>query len=134
MKSIPQIQRYMTTQPISIEAEDTLLNAKKTMQTNHIRHLPVFDSGKLVGVISEKDIDAIQGFKGVELDEEKVKFVMTDHPYIVSSDTLLDEVCKNMAAEKIGSVLVQDNHKLIGIFTWIDALNAMSSLLETRLK
>jgi CBS domain-containing protein len=39
-----------------------------------------------------------------------------------------------MAAHKYGSALVVDNHKLVGIFTWVDALSAMHELLETRLK
>jgi CBS domain-containing protein len=59
---------------------------------------------------------------------------MTLSPIIVNIETKLDEVCLEMAEKKIGSVLIQDNHKLVGIFTWIDALKIMDELMNTRLK
>lgn len=133
-KAIPQIQRYMTTTPITVNGEQTLIFAKKTMKENGIRHLPVLEGGKLVGIISERDIDYIQNLKGVDLEIEKIENAMSESPYAVDTNTPLDEICKIMAADKIGSVLVTDNNKLVGIFTWIDALNAMSSLMATRLK
>ncbi|MBY0415734.1 MAG: CBS domain-containing protein [Bdellovibrionales bacterium] len=132
-KTIPKIQRYMTTTPLTINVELNLLHAKKVMQDHHIRHLPVMEHGEVVGIISEKDIDFIQTFSGVDLKSELVKNAMTSDPYIVETNAQLDEVCQYMAKNKFGSVLVQDNKKLVGIFTWIDALNAMSELLHTRL-
>jgi acetoin utilization protein AcuB len=132
-KAIPQIQRYMSTTPLTINSELTLINAKQYMQEHHIRHLPVMEQGHVVGILSEKDIDYIQTFKGVDLNKEKVEDAMTEDPYIVEADSHLDDVCEYMAKNKIGSVLVQDNKKLVGIFTWIDALNAMSELLHKRL-
>lgn len=132
-KPIPQIQRYMTAAPITIDSEASLQDAKSMMRSYNIRHLPVMENGNLVGIISERDIDVIQGFQGVKLSEEKVAYTMTSEPYVVSGEAHLDEVCIAMAADKMGSVLVSDNHKLVGIFTWIDALNAMGELLQTRL-
>lgn len=132
-KAIPQIQRFMSTNPFTINVELTLIQAKNFMLEHKIRHLPVLEDGRLVGIISEKDIDFIQSFQGVDLKTEKISNVMTPEPYVVNADSHLDEVCKYMAREKIGSVLVQDNKKLVGIFTWVDALNAMSELLHTRL-
>jgi acetoin utilization protein AcuB len=133
-KPIPQIQRYMTTEPLTINSDQNLLEAKNLMKDHDIRHLPVLSAGNLVGVISEKDISAIQGCRGVRLEEERVGYAMTSEPYKVDANTHLNEVCKVMAMDKIGSVLVMSNHKLVGIFTWIDALNAMSELMETRLR
>jgi predicted transcriptional regulator len=73
-------------------------------------------------------------FKGVDLKHETVSEAMSQDPVMVDANTLLDGVCRDMAEKKIGSVLVQDNHKLVGIFTWVDALLAMDELLKTRLK
>lgn len=132
-KAIPQIQRFMSTNPFTINGDLTLYHAKNFMLEHKIRHLPVLEKGVTVGIISEKDIDYIQSFKDVDLKVQTISSVMTSEPYIVNTDSHLDEVCKYMAANKIGSVLVQDNKKLVGIFTWVDALEAMNELLHTRL-
>jgi acetoin utilization protein AcuB len=132
-KSIPQVQRFMSTSPLTVNSDLTLLQAKQLMMDHSIRHLPVLEESHLVGIISEKDINFIQGFRGVDLKIEKVSSAMTSDPYVVQANSYLDEVCKYMSHNKIGSVLVQDNKKLVGIFTWVDALSAMSELLHTRL-
>ena len=129
----PMIQRFMTPSPITINVDLDLLHAKKIMQENHIRHLPVLEHGQIVGIISERDIDFIQTFHKLDLLEEKVRSAMSADPYIVDSDAHLDEVCYEMALKKYGSVLVQDNRKLVGAFTWVDALKAMSELIHMRL-
>ena len=133
-KAIPAIHRYMTTTPLTVNCEQSLMFAKQVMIDNKIRHLPVLNGGKIVGIISERDIDFVQNFKDVNLEIEKIEGAMTEDPYIVEASAHLDEVCERMAADKIGSVLVIDNKKLVGIFTWIDALRAMSELMQTRLK
>ncbi len=133
-KAIPQIQRYMTSSPITVNADQTLHYAKELMREHKIRHLPVLVHNELVGIISERDINFIQNFKGVVLETETIRSAMTSELYTVEADAHLDEVCQVMAANKWGSVLVQDNKKLVGIFTWIDALNAMGNLMSTRLK
>jgi len=133
-KSIPNIARYMTTVPHTIDTGCTIADAKKIMRDHNIRHLPVLSSSKVVGIITDRDITFIQAFKGVDSTVEKVDVAMTTNPYTVKIDTSLDEVCLIMAKNKYGSVLVEDNHKLVGIFTWVDALNATHDLLTTRLK
>lgn len=133
-KSIPNISKYMTTVPHTIDIESTIADAKKIMRFHEIRHLPVINAGKIVGIITDRDITFIQAFKGVDSTVEKVDQAMTIEPYTVKTDTPLDEVCQVMAEHKYGSVLVEDNHKLVGIFTWVDALRATHELLATRLK
>lgn len=134
MKSIPTISKFMTTTPLTIERNSTLAQAEKFMHTNKIRHLPVVEGEKIFGILSDRDVHTFMSFKGVDPNQEIVESVCTKDPYIVGHDTKLDEVCREMAKNKYGSVLVQDNKKIVGIFTWIDALKAMTELLETRLK
>lgn len=133
-KSVPQIQKFMTTCPFTVNGDQTLKFAQSLMKEHNIRHLPVLDDGALVGIISERDIDYISSYRGVDVGTEKVSQAMTRELYKVNAETELGEVCKLMASEKIGSVLVLDNKKLVGIFTWIDALMAMEELMTTRLK
>lgn len=130
-KAIPKIQSFMSAPPITINAELNLVHAKEFMHKNNIRHLPVLKHGNIVGIISEKDINLIESFKDIDLKKEKVSDAMTAEPYVVSSDAHLDQVCQEMARYKYGSVLVENNEKkLIGIFTWIDALNAMNEIIN----
>ncbi len=133
-KAIPTIQKFMSTAPHTIGADQTLAQAQKMMKEYSIRHLPVLESGVVVGIISEHDINFMLSFKGVDLKNEKVNQAMTTEPIMVEIEAPLDEICREMAERKMGSVLVQDNHKLVGIFTWVDALKSMDELLKTRLK
>jgi acetoin utilization protein AcuB len=134
MKSIPTISKYMTTVPHTIGAEQTLEKAEKMMSEYRIRHLPVLSGGKLVGVLSDRDLKIVESFKDVDPSKVRVDEAYTPQPYVASPEANLSEVCAEMVLHKYGSVLVVDNNKLVGIFTWVDALRAFDELLSTRLK
>lgn len=134
MKSIPFIEKYMTTTPHTIGADQTLAKAEIMMREYRIRHLPVLDGGKLTGIISDRDIKLIESLKDVDPEKVTVAEATTEDLYTVSPKTPLNEVCAEMALHKYGSVLVLDNKKLVGIFTWVDALEALNELLASRLK
>ena len=123
----------MTTTPLSVEKDSNLLEAAKLMQKNHIRHLPVTFMGKVEGVLSETDINLVQGIRDNDMEQMKVYECFTPNAYTVSPSAKLDEVANQMAENKYGCVPVVDNQKLVGIFTWVDALRATSELLHTRL-
>jgi acetoin utilization protein AcuB len=133
MKPIPTVQKYMSTSPYTIGGEQTLDTAEKVMAEHNIRHLPVLSGGALIGIISDRDIKIVESFKGVDATKTTVKEACSSEPYVVNFDTPISEVCGKMAANRYGCALVYDNHKLVGIFSWIDALNAFNQLLETRL-
>lgn len=133
-KPIPQIMKYMTTTPFTIEKDAPLLEAATLMQKHQIRHLPVLYKGKIDGILSSTDVALVRGLNGVEVENLKVYDCYTSNPYKVTPETTLDEVLEEMAERKYGCVLVNDNEHLVGIFTWIDALRATKTLLETRLR
>lgn len=133
-KPIPQIMKYMTTTPMSVEKDTPLLEAAALMQKHHIRHLPVLYRGKIEGVLSSTDVALIRGLHGVDIEKMKVYDCYTPNPYKVRPEAALDEVLDEMADKKYGCVLVNDNEHLVGIFTWVDALRATKTLLETRLR
>ena len=133
-KSIPTIQKYMTTSPYSIGKDQTVAAADKIMKENKIRHLPVQEDNKLIGIISERDVKFLQSFKDVDPTKVTIDSMYVDEVFTVEPDALLNEVCDVMAENKYGCTLITSNGKLVGIFTWVDALRAMSELLNTRLK
>ena len=133
MKSIPQIQKYMTPHPHTIGKGQPLSMAHDIMSTNQIRHLPVLDGGKLVGMISDRDLRLVESFKDVDPTKLKVEEAMTPTSYTVSPEAQLDEVAATMSEHKYGSAVVMQNSKVVGIFTTVDAMRALSELLRTRL-
>ena len=134
MKAIPSISKYMTTLPHTIGADQSLVKANQMMSELRVRHLPVLSGGTLVGVLSDRDVKLVESFKDVDPANVKVEEAFSPEPYIATPSSSLAEVCAEMARHKYGCALICDNHKLVGIFTWVDALNAFNELLSTRLK
>ncbi len=133
-KAIPTVQKYMTSVPKSIGFDRPLAHALETMRELRVRHLPVLKAGKLVGVLSDRDIKLVLGFNGTDAKTMTVDEAYSPDPYFTTPTTPLNEVVRHMADKKYGCAIVMDNDKLVGIFTEVDAFNALSELLETRLK
>lgn len=127
---MPPIGRYMTRQPWTIDRAATLTAAHELMRAHSIRHLPVTDAGKLVGIVSERDLHLIETFPDADPDDVHVEEAMTEHVYIASPKDDVAEVVERMADQKIGSVVVMTDASIEGIFTSIDALQVLASVLR----
>jgi acetoin utilization protein AcuB len=134
MKAIPTIQKYMSTTPHTIGAEQSLHKAHETMREHGIRHLPVMQGNQLVGIVSDRDVQLILAIDGADATKITVEDAMTQDVITVEPDASLDEVSDLMVERKAGSVVVMQNHRVVGIFTTIDGMRALSELLQTRLK
>ena len=132
-KSIPQIKKYMTTEVQTIGDEQPMSVAHHMMREQHIRHLPVLHDGKLIGVVSDRDLRLIETLQDVDPTKVAVSEAMTTDTYVVGPDAALDEVVARMAANKYGSAVVTDHGHVVGIFTTVDACSALADLLSTRL-
>ena len=131
-KPEPQVQKFMTTQPYSIDAGKTVAEAQAEMDRHGIRHLPVMEDGKLTGIISDRDIKLVTSLVDSEPALLRVKDICQEHPYIVDPQTHLGEVAGTMAEKRYGSALVVQNGKLVGILTLVDICSALVKILETR--
>lgn len=131
-KSIPKLTKYMTTTPFAINSEATLVEAMDMMKDKKIRHLPVMKAGKVFGLVSDRDLKSIFAYAGTNPKALRVGDVCTDEPYLTQPDALINEVASEMAARKVGSAVVVDNGKLVGIFTVTDACQALSDICEAR--
>jgi acetoin utilization protein AcuB len=132
-KPIPNLMKFMTTTPHSIGSEQSLATAQNMMKQHGIRHLPVMHGGQLRGILSDRDLKMAMGLTGVNAEKTTVDEIALEDAYLVHPDSKLNEVVKTMAEKRIGSALVVDNHKLVGIFTTTDALRAFDELMQTRL-
>jgi acetoin utilization protein AcuB len=133
-KSIPSVRKYMTTTPRSIGGDETIATASKLLKDHEIRHLPVLEGERLLGVLTDRDIKFVEGFRDVDTTTMTVAEAMVEEPYAVGPDTPLDEVTNTMAEQKYGCALVVQNTRVVGIFTTVDACRALSELLTTRLR
>lgn len=129
MKDLPSVEQYMTSFPHTIGRDQPLEIAKSMMREYGVRHLPVLEGGQLVGVITDRDIKMVETFKDVDSKTATVEEVLIEEAYMVTPTTPIDVVSKEMADNKYGCALVVDqNNKLVGIFSWVDGLRALSQL------
>jgi acetoin utilization protein AcuB len=123
------IERFMTRAPYTIGFHQTLAAAHRLMSDHGIRHLPVLESGKLVGMVSQRDLHLIETLRGVNPEEVEVNEAMTPTAYTVSPRSSLSKVASEMAEHKYGSAVVLEKDRVVGVFTTVDALRALFSLL-----
>ena len=129
-KSIPAIRKYMTTTPHSIGVDQTLGRAHTMMREHHIRHLPVLSGGRLVGIVTERDLHLVETMAGIDPHQVKVDEAMSSNVYAVPPDAPLDEVAREMAEHRYGCVVVMDHDTVVGIFTSVDAARTLAELLH----
>lgn len=115
----------MTKEPIIVETDDLLIRASHKMQSGGFRRLPVMSDGKLVGIITERDLREHRG----HLEQIKINGAMTEDPVTVSPATTLEEAAQIMLARQIGGLPVVADGKLVGIITASDILRAFLDVM-----
>jgi acetoin utilization protein AcuB len=96
------------------------------MRAYEIRHLPVLDGGKLVGVLSQRDVLLVETLRDVDPTKVPVEDAMSTEVYKTTPQASLIEVATAMADHKYGCAVVMEGTKLAGIFTTVDALRALT--------
>ncbi|MBX3197873.1 MAG: CBS domain-containing protein [Labilithrix sp.] len=119
----------MTPAPHTIGSDQKLALAHKVMREHRLRHLPVLRAGKLVGVLSERDLFFLETIAGVDIDIDAVSDAMSSDVYTAHPDDALRDVARTMAARRYGCAVVMDNGQLLGIFTATDALRHLAEAL-----
>ena len=124
------ISRYVSSVVVVIGPGQPLAEAIRLMRLHEVRHLPVVSKGKLVGLVSQRDVYLMRSLDPVDPSEVLVSEAMTSDPYTVEPDAPIDLVTREMARRKIGTALVTHNQTLLGLFTTTDALLALAALVE----
>ncbi len=132
MKDKPTILAVMTPFPHSIEEHKPVGAAKKMMEDDTLQHLAVTKNGKLVGLLTHRDIRLMEAIrKDMPEDTElQVKDVCERDPYVVDTHARLDHVALHMASAQLDSALVLREGKLAGIFTSVDACRVLGESLS----
>jgi CBS domain-containing protein len=121
-----QIANWMTRDPVCISPDDTLAKAKELMDAGRFRRLPVLEYGKLVGIITERDLRQHWSY----LDSTKVGSAMTPDPVTITPRTTAEDVARLLLLHKIGGVPVVENGKLVGIVSTSDLLRALLNVVR----
>jgi acetoin utilization protein AcuB len=132
MKHVPQLKLLMTPFPYSIDLTEDADSALALMQEHAVRHLPVTDSHRLVGVITDRDIKSLRAGKqaGDAGYNPDVRDMVIHDAYVVDINEPLDNVLLTMAERHIGSVLVTRKGNLAGVFTSTDACRGFGEHLR----
>jgi len=127
----PSIREHMTAGPITVQRRESVAASLKLMVDNGVRHLPVVDGEKLVGVVSERDLKIIENMESLDSAHVLVGDALTVAPYTVAPDVALSDVARQMAERRVGSAVVVEGDKVVGVFTTVDALEALAKLLDS---
>lgn len=124
------IDGYTSPCPVTVNENDNLTMAFSILEKEKFRHLPVVnDENMLVGILSERDLHALQDFSSLK--HPRVKDCMEEDVIAVQVGASLLDTAFLLSDKKIGSVLVRDaKGKLEGIFTTTDALNALIEIIR----
>jgi CBS domain-containing protein len=131
------VRDIMMGSPVTLKPEDTLHLANDVISLGRIRHIPVVDDGKLVGLLSERDLlgaaasalfRLTQKSKSALLKSVLIKDVMKKKVITVKPDTSIKETAHLMKEKKIGCVPVVTDGSLVGLVTTTDILRYVEDL------
>ena len=131
--SKPLVSDYMTSNPLTLSPEDTLLKALETMRLKGVRRIPVTVAGTLVGLITEGDLkraepsmltDSQEDFNRV-MEETPLSRIMIQNPITVTSETELLEAAETLYNTKYGALPVVSGGHVVGILTDNDLVHAL---------
>jgi acetoin utilization protein AcuB len=125
------VSSVMTAFPYTVESDAPIADARQFMRDQNIRHLPVTENGRLLGLVTDRDIKLVLGpdFDYPNESELSVGEVCDRDPYVVELSESLETVAKTMGARRIDSALIVDSGKLVGVFTGTDACRTLAKIL-----
>ncbi|MFK5950105.1 MAG: CBS domain-containing protein [Methylococcales bacterium] len=135
------VEELMTSHVFTVEPHDMIDRVFFLIHYEKVRHLPVIEKGKLVGMVSDRDMykalgpksnsNAIEANKtGTELHvvPKKVMNIMRRGITSISPDTLASDAAATMADQKVGALPVVRDNKLVGILSATDILRVFSKV------
>jgi predicted PurR-regulated permease PerM/CBS domain-containing protein len=117
---MPQIRDRMTSDVVTIEPSASVVDAAKRMIQAEKGPLPVVESGRVVGMVTDRDIIARVVAEGREPGSVTVDDVSTKELVTASPDEDLDEARRLMADHELDRILVTEGDRLVGIISEAD--------------
>jgi len=133
-----RVHEIMTVSPHTLAADATLGDAVELMRGYSIRHLPIVDGDKVVGIISDRDVKVALGPDATldisdadpQMLEGSVDWFMSDTILTIDSEAPISEAGELFLREKYGALPVMRGGKLVGILSVLDILRVALPALQ----
>ena len=132
------VRDYMTPNPQTLDVQSTLLDAVLMMRRSELRHIPILESDRVVGILSDRDVARFapsllmtltaQDYNRV-FEETPVAKVMTRKLVHTTPDAKLSEAVHLIYSQKLGCLPVLESDRLVGIITVVDMLRALHDII-----
>ena len=132
------VKGWMTSDVMTIDEDTSMMKASQIMKENNIRRLPVMHKGKLVGMVTDRDIKEASPSKATTLDvhelyyllsELKVKDIMSKNVFTIGPEETVEKAAVKMLEHRIsGLPVVNDKGKVVGMITQGDIFKVLVSL------
>lgn len=132
-----RVRDLMQEKIVTIGASDRLSTVEDIMTLGRVRHMPVVQGGKLVGVVSERDLlrASLSNLTGFDTSERRaflngveIALVMSAPPIVIEADAPIERAALLMVERRIGCLPVMDGQTLVGLLTETDLLRYFAGL------
>jgi acetoin utilization protein AcuB len=131
----------MRTSLITVTKDATLAQARQLLHTHRIRHLPVVEGDRLLGILTDRDIRQASPSSAAGISPDRTSAFLAQIPVIkamvsevrtVSPYTTIEEAARLMIEHKIGCLPVTEAGRLVGIITETDILGVLVDVMGIR--
>jgi acetoin utilization protein AcuB len=132
------VENWMNKNVVTVDVEDTMLDATKILKERGIRHLPVLKNGKLVGIVTDRDLKKASPSDATTLEAHELLYllanirvgeIMTKNPITVPYNHTVEEAAEILLEKKISGLPVVDSDgNVIGTITQTDLFKVLITL------
>jgi acetoin utilization protein AcuB len=123
-----KVSEWMVKNPIVVTLDQRVQDCVDLMREHSIRHLPVVENQKLIGLVTESDLREV--FLASLIEDLTIEGVMITEPLTVAPDTEIEDAAKLIYYHKIGGLPVVDDYsEVVGILTVADLVEAFIELM-----
>ena len=133
------VKTRMTPNPVTIHSTATIADASEIMRANKFRRLPIVDDGRLVGIVTDRDLREVSASPATTLSifelnyllaKMKVKDIMKRNVITISAEATIEEAALSMYEHRIGGlVVIDDTGGVAGVLTETDIFKSFVDIM-----
>jgi len=131
------IKSLMTRHPVTVSLDDTLGRVRALFQQHRFHHLLVVENGRLLGVVSDRDLlkalspnlgSLSENARDLASLNKRVHQIMSRNLRVLRDDARVEDAIELFNRERISCIpIVDQNHTAVGILSWRDVMRALSA-------